>query len=89
MYPSLYPDFLAPTHSDILPTRYDLFSEIKGTKIEAFNCGGTFFKSTAKVSCSAYTAIPLKHSSRRPFWPVCLSPRPRLSYMCFPYFHPH
>ncbi|KAI5832956.1 hypothetical protein K523DRAFT_349360 [Schizophyllum commune Tattone D] len=44
--------------------------EIKGTKIEAFNCGGTFFKSTAKVSCSAYTAIPPKPSSRRPFSPT-------------------
>ena len=25
-------------------------SEMKGTSIEAFNCGGTFFKSSAKVS---------------------------------------
>ncbi|KAI5888279.1 uncharacterized protein SCHCODRAFT_02587196 [Schizophyllum commune H4-8] len=42
------------THPDISPTRHDIlslssFSEIKGTKIEAFNCGGTFFKSTAKT----------------------------------------
>ena len=28
-------------------------SEMKGTSIEAFNCGGTFFKSSAKVSLTS------------------------------------